>query len=58
MSDFSKEISETYGILAPSGVAGRTTFVVDKAGKIQFVEEGSAAVEITGAMTACSRLKH
>jgi len=57
LSDFSKKTAETYGILAPSGVASRTTFVVDKDGKIQFIEEGSAAVDITGAMNACSRLK-
>ena len=57
LSDFSKKTAQTYGILAPSGVASRTTFVVDKEGKIQFVEEGSAAVDISGAMTACARLK-
>ena len=57
LSDFSKKIAETYGILAPSGVASRTTFVVDQDGKIQFIEEGSAAVDISGAMNACSRLK-
>ncbi|MEP7366974.1 MAG: redoxin domain-containing protein [Acidobacteriota bacterium] len=58
LSDFSKKTAETYGILMPSGVANRATFVVDKDGKIQFIEEGSSAVDISGAMTACSRLNH
>jgi hypothetical protein len=41
----------------PSGVANRATFVVDLDGKIQHIEEGSAAIDPTGAETACSRLK-
>jgi peroxiredoxin len=57
LSDFSKKTAETYGVLLPSGVANRTTFVVDSAGKIQYIEEGKAAVDPTGAATACSRLK-
>ena len=39
-------------------IANRATFVVDKEGKIQHIEEGSAAVDISGAMNACSRLSH
>ena len=57
LSDFSKKTAEAYGILMPSGVANRTTFVVDPDGKIQYIEEGKAAVDPTGAATACSRLK-
>jgi peroxiredoxin len=57
LSDFSKKTAETYGVLMPSGVANRTTFVVDVDGKIQYIEEGKAAVDPTGAATACSRLK-
>ena len=57
LSDFrDRNVSKSYGILMPAGVANRATFVVDKAGKIQFIEEGKAAVDITGAATACSRL--
>jgi peroxiredoxin len=59
LSDFSKrEVSKEYGVLMPSGVANRSTFVVDKEGKIQHIEEGSGAVDPTGAETACSRLHH
>ena len=60
LSDFTKrEVSKEYGVLmADRGIANRATFVIDKAGKIQHIEEGTAAVDITGAMTACSRLAH
>lgn len=58
-SDFStRSISEAYGVLnKPVGVANRATFVVDPDGTIQHIEEGSGAVDPTGAATACSRLK-
>jgi peroxiredoxin len=60
LSDFSKrEVSAAYGVLIPTaGVANRATFVIDKEGKIQHIEEGSAAIDPTGAETACSRLQH
>ena len=53
---FSKE----YGVLiADRGIANRTTFVIGKSGKIQHIEEGTAAIDISGAATACSPLaKH
>jgi alkyl hydroperoxide reductase subunit AhpC len=41
----------------PSGVANRATFVVDIDGLIQHIEEGSAAIDPTGAEAACSRLR-
>ncbi|MBI2689918.1 MAG: redoxin domain-containing protein [Acidobacteria bacterium] len=58
LSDFStRKVSKEYGVLlAERGVANRATFVIDKAGKIQHIEEGSAAIDITGAANACSRL--
>jgi peroxiredoxin len=59
LSDFSKrEVSKEYGVLMPAGVANRATFVVDKEGKIQHIEEGSGAIDPTGAETACSRHHH
>ena len=58
LSDFMRKTSEAYGVLiADRGIANRTTFVVDADGKIQHIEEGSGAIDITGAVTACSRLK-
>lgn len=56
-SDHDRKISPLYGVLLPAGLANRTTFVIDMDGKIAHIEQGSAAVDPTGAETACSRLK-
>lgn len=59
LSDHMRKVSEEYGILITNlGVANRATFVVDKDGKIASIEEGSVAIDPTGADTACSRLAH
>ena len=59
LSDFSKrEVAKDYGVLLPAGMANRATFVIDTEGKIQHIEEGSGAIDPTGAETACSRLHH
>ena len=57
LSDFAKrEVSSAYGVLMPeNGMANRSTFVVDKEGKIVYVEQGSSAIDPTGAEAACSR---
>jgi len=59
LSDFlDRKVSKDYGVLMPArGLANRATFVVDKEGKIAFIEEGSAAVDISNTEMACSRLK-
>ena len=58
LSDVALKVSEDYGVLnKQSQWANRTTFVVDKKGVIQHVEEGSSAVDPTGAVTVCSLLK-
>lgn len=58
LSDASGETAKSYGIHnAERNIASRATFVVDKQGKITHVEEGSGAVDIAGAASACSRLK-
>lgn len=57
LSDFQREVSELYGILnAERGVANRTTFVVDKEGIIQYIDEGRDAIDITRAYEVCERL--
>lgn len=58
-SDFStRGTSKAYGVLnEQAGVANRATFVVDTEGKIQHIEEGTAAIDPTGAVTACSRIR-
>jgi peroxiredoxin len=58
LSDFHRKVSADYGILnAERGIANRATFVVDKEGKIAHIEEGKTAIDPSGAMQACSRLK-
>ncbi len=58
LSDFAnRQAAKDYGILMPErGIANRATFVIDRDGKIQHIEEGSAAIDISGAANACSRL--
>ena len=59
LSDHDRKVTALYGVLIPeSGMANRTTFVIDMQGKIAYIEEGSSAIDITGADTACSRLAH
>jgi peroxiredoxin len=58
LSDFTRKVSKDYGILNDERqFAMRTTFVVDKQGAIQFVQEGNGAVDPTGAITLCTDLK-
>ena len=57
LSDLSHKVSKQYGILMEdAGVARRTTFVVDKNGIIQHVEQDSTAIDPTGAHAVCSRI--
>jgi peroxiredoxin len=60
LSDFvDRKVSEEYGVLLPKyGVANRVTFVIDQAGKINFIESGGDAMKMLGAPDACSRLAH
>jgi peroxiredoxin len=60
LSDFAtRKVAEQYGVLVPEyGVANRVTFVVDKDGKISYIEAGKDAVATLGAGEACSRLAH
>jgi peroxiredoxin len=60
LSDFSdRKVSKDYGVLAAGpGVANRATFVIDKEGKIVYIQEGGSAIDPSGADTACSRLAH
>ncbi len=59
LSDYKREVMKEYGVLGEkSYLANRTTFVIDQDGKIVSIEEGNSAIDPTGAVTACSRLKH
>ncbi len=58
LSDFMRKTSADYGILMPDrGIANRATFIIGMDGRVTYIEEGSTAVNIDGAATACSRLK-
>ena len=58
LSDFMRKTATDYGVLiAERGIANRTTFVIDVDGKIQHIDEGSAAIDTSGAENACSRVK-
>jgi len=54
----SRKVSKEYGILNEEmQFANRTTFVVDKEGNIQHVEEGRSAIDPTSAIEMCTTLK-
>jgi peroxiredoxin len=58
LSDFMRKTAAAYGVLIPErGFANRATFVVNPEGKIEHIEEGSSAIDHTGAETACKRVK-
>jgi peroxiredoxin len=58
LSDHDRKVSQEYGVLLPVGLANRVTFVIDTDGKIADIQEGNAAIDPTGAETACKRIKH
>ncbi len=59
LSDYKREVMKQYGVLGTTSfLANRTTFVIDMDGKIVEIIEGNSAIDPTGAITACSRLKH
>ncbi len=58
LSDFMRKTAAAYGVLMPErGIANRTTFVIGLDGRIEHIEEGSAAIDPTGAETACKRVR-
>jgi len=58
LSDFRKTVSTQYGILNEErGIALRTTFIVDKDGVVRYIQQGSDAIDPSGAKLECSRLK-
>ena len=58
LSDEKKQVSKDYGVLDPGGrVARRTTFVVDRDGIVQKIDEGAAALDPASVITFCSLKK-
>jgi mycoredoxin-dependent peroxiredoxin len=60
LSDFAKRsVLKDYGIYNEAGGYGnRATFVIDKDGIIQHIDEGNVAIDPTNASDACNILTH
>ena len=57
LSDFQREVSRAYGVLSDEGYANRSTFVIDKEGKIKSIERGNSAISTDGALAAVKGMK-
>ena len=58
LSDMKRDVSKAYGILNDQNFfANRTTFVVDRDGKIQHIVEGGSAISPDSAIDMCTSLK-
>ena len=54
LSDTEKEVAKAYGVLSFTRLfANRVTFVIDRDGIIRHIDEGSDAIDPSGAMQAC-----
>ena len=59
LSDFKRTVVKDYGLYNEEGGYGnRATFVIDKDGIIQHIDEGNVAIDITGAADTCNILSH
>ena len=59
LSDIKHSVVKDYGIFNEDGGYGnRATFVIDKDGIIQHIDEGTVAIDTAGAADACNILSH
>ena len=59
LSDIKHTVVKDYGIFNEEGGYGnRATFVIDKDGIIQHIDEGNVAIDPTAAEEACNILTH
>ena len=59
LSDYKRVVSREYGVLnEQSQLINRTSIVIDMDGKIVNITENRDAIDVTGALQACSRLQH
>jgi peroxiredoxin len=59
LSDFKRTVVRDYGIFnEEQGFGNRATFVIDKQGIIQHIDEGTVAIDPTSAAEACNVLTH
>ena len=58
LSDYKRVVSKQYGVFnEQSQLDNRTTFVIDMDGKVVNITENRDAIDVTGALVACSRLQ-
>jgi peroxiredoxin len=59
LSDIKHTVVKDYGLFNEEGGYGnRATFVIDKDGIIQHIDEGNVAIDVTGAADTCNILSH
>lgn len=59
LSDIKREVSKQYGVyLEDRAISSRTTFVIDKEGKIRSIEAGNSAISVEGALKTLQALEH
>lgn len=57
LSDFKRTVVKDYGIFNEEyGFGNRATFVIDKEGIIQHIDEGNTAIDPTSVVEACNVL--
>ena len=55
LSDFKRTVVKAYGVFnEEQGFGNRATFVIDKEGIIRHIEEGTTALDPSGAYNACN----
>ena len=58
LSDWKRNTTKAYGLYnETSGYGSRATFVVNKDGKVESIEQGRTAVDPTGAFQACDLIQ-
>src|SRR5213595_2858001 len=59
LSDFKRTVVKDYGVFNEAqGFGNRATFVIDKDGIIQHIDEGNVAIDPTSAEDTCNILSH
>jgi peroxiredoxin len=59
LSDFKRTVVKDYGVFnEEQGFGNRATFVIDKDGIIQHIDEGNTAIDPTSVVDTCNVLLH
>src|ERR1051326_5731054 len=59
LSDFKRTVVKDYGVFnEEQGFGNRATFVIDKEGVIQHIDEGNVAIDPTSVVDTCNVLLH